>query len=330
MKIIRIIYFIFIATFILAACTQSSDVTLDDKAITLNAGIVEIDATRAIKAEEVRGDYPSEQYPLDALICFSTESNVYKHAPVEPAYLPCRTTISYTDASKSYPAPYDGNSLKYPQDNSPVYCIGLHPRTGWTFTDDSNVTHEINGTSDIMFAPEISGRWELPFATQTYTHLQAWTKITVCATAPEAIDAWGDIESISIKSRAHVNINLGAQATHAAFDNEDIKYSGEKNINIVEATDSVKLYTYLSEISDFFYVPLDPAAGDTLMVKTKHKELKKIAFKLTDKDNNPITHIADAVGKLYIIELDFQPFDLIKAECTLESWNAWDDNLYLE
>ena len=327
-KLINIISFI--AAFMLAACSQNSNETFDDKAIALNAGIVEATSTRAIKTDEVRGNVPSDKYPLNALICFGTESKVYKHAPTEPSYLPCRTTINYTSGNKTYPTPYDGNPLKYPQDNSLVYCVGLHPQTGWTFTDNSNVTFPIDGRSDIMFAPEIIGKWELPFDAQTYTHLQAWMKITICATAPEAIEAWGDIDSIAIKSKAQVEINLGAETDSLSFENNGIKYSGEKCIGIVKKSDNVKLETHIKEVGQFFYVPLNMAAEDTIIIKTRNKELKKIPFKLIDKNNKTISHISKAIGKLYIVELEFQPFDLIKAECTLDSWDAWDDNLYLE
>ncbi len=336
--------YIFIIICTLAACTESNDAQFGDNLIALNASIFETKSTtRALQANEIRGDEPSKDYPLEVLACFSTTSGTYSPnpTPAAPTYLPCNTTINYIDRIKTFPAPYEGDilkQLKYPADNSTVYCVGFHPKDNWTFPGDNKIRYEIDGVQDVMYAPEISGKWEIPFNTQIFTHMQAWMKIVVCANDKDAIDAWGGIDSITIKSKKYIDIDLAKKpdpAVAASFAaNGGIDYNDEKKLKVVSATDSVELSTQLQELCSFFYIPLsitnDENPGQTLYIYTRNKGIKEVNFKLIDKNGNYIKNIYDAIGKLYIVELHFLPFDFIKANCTLKEWEAWDDNLYME
>lgn len=339
----RVLY-IFIMACALAGCCENNDMQFGDNLIALNASIFETNSTtRALKADEVRGDEPSREYPLEVLACFSTTSGAYSQSPtpVAPSYLPCNTTINYIDKIKTFPDPYEGNNLKqlkYPSDNSPVYCVGLYPKEDWSFPANNKIRYEINGEKDVMFAPEISGKWEYPFTTQTFTHMQAWLRIVICANNKDAIEAWGGIDSIKIKSRKYIDIDLAKKpdpSVAASFAAEGgIEYTGEKGMIVVSAEDSVELSTQLQEVCSFFYIPLnitnDENPDQTILIYTKNKGVKEVHFKLVDKDNKPIKNIHDAISKLYVLELHFQPFDFIKANCALKEWEAWDDNLYME
>lgn len=338
--------YIYIMALLLVACNESGDEFLAGNEIAMSARIVENAETRALSTYEILGKVPSEEYPVNALLCFSEVSGIYKHQPAAPSYLPCHTTISYTSANKTYPKTFevnDGNgnivdvSPRYPIGDA-AYCVGLHPATGWTF-DDPNykvASHAIDNTSDIMFAPEISGTYGTQFGAQTYTHLQAWLKIVLCAMTHEAIEMWGGIKSISLKGAANVNIDLAATITSESFigANKKITYTGEKDIHVITESDNYTLDILLKDAGSFFYIPLHDANGilaeNTLKIVTENIGEREVKFKLTDKNGYEITNIYDAIGKLYILELHFQHIDQIKASCTLESWEAIDDNLYME
>ena len=335
-------YILLVLAFVLAACSESNMAIYGDKPIALSAAISEtLSVSRAYHTEEIRDNVPSEEYPLNALVCFSCTDGVYSGTPVpvSPSYLPCNTKISYTTANKTYPDPYsDGTNrydLKYPQDNSLVYCVGLHPNEDeakWSFVGDSKVRYEVDGIHDAMYAPQISGQWETPFPNQVYTHMQSWMKIVVSAVSEDAVDAWGGIESVKINSGKYIDIDLSKKpdpAESSAY-GKGIVFSDNIDMYVVTADDNIQLTTNLTEIAEFFYVPVGNCANQTITIKTKNRGEKTISFGLIDKDNNPIDTQFDAIGKLYVVELHFHPMEFIKANCILEEWEALDDNLYLE
>lgn len=330
----------FIALFMLAACNNDTDELPVEIPISMNAQMVtDVDATRALSTNEIRGALPSKEYPLEALLCFSTTSKVYdaEPTPVVPTYLPCHTTINYTSGTKTYPAPIGENDIKYPIDNTKVYCIGLHPNTGWTFEDDNPsccASYTLDGRSDIMFAPEINGSMYTPFGTQTYTHLQTWVKLNVCATYPEAIEAWGKIKSIKLKGYNNIKIDLDTEFNNrtelkTALSTGKIAFGGELTLEPVVESDDVYLKTQLKELSSFFYVPAG-INNNVLEIETKNKGKITVSFDLVDENHNVITDLSDALGKIFVIELHFFPIDMVKVKCTLNQWEDWTDNLYME
>ena len=338
---------ILMAQLMLAACSDDTKELFSDVPIALNAGIMPVDAgTRAIETDEIRGNVPSNEYPLDALLFFTTTSKKYDKSPVPvaPSFLPCRTTISYTSGTKTYPAPLGDNDIKYPLGNDMVYCVGLYPDAvyvnegdkGWKIEGDATVTasRDLDGVTDILFAPEISGQLYTPFGTQTYSHLQAWVKLNVCAVDPEAVEAWGKIKSIKITGRANIKIALDTEFGNmeelkTAIDVGKIVYSNELPLDLIEDSDDVYLNTQLVELSSFFYVPVD-VTGNVLVIETEKKGTKYVPFDLVDANNNVITHLSGALGKIFVIELHFFPIEIIKAKCTLNQWEDWTDNLYMD
>lgn len=333
------IQYCFIALFMLAACNNDTDELPVEIPISMNAQMVtDVDATRALSTNEIRGALPSKEYPLEALLCFSTTSKVYdtEPTPVVPTYLPCHTTINYTSGTKTYPAPIGENDIKYPINNSLVYCAGLYPSSGWTFDEGSttNASYVLDGETDIMFAPEISGCMYTPFGTQTYTHLQTWVKLNVCATDHEAIEAWGKIKSITLKGHKKIKIDLDTEFNNkdelkTAFKDGKIAFSDELTLAPVAESDNVSLKTQLKELASFFYVPAD-VTDNVLEIETENRGIKSVSFDLVDAEHKKITDLSDAVGKIFVVELHFFPIELIKAKCTLNQWEDWTDNLFMD
>lgn len=346
MKVKELLY-IFILLLLFVACSDDTEKVFPDRSISLNAQIASVAVeSRSIISNEIRGNIPSKEYPLNALLCFSRESKKYDVAPVPvaPTYLPCRTTINYISGTKTYPTPLGDNDLKYPLDNSEVYCVGLHPNDvyvnegdkGWKFEGSAplSASRNLDGATDILFAPEISGSLYAPFATQTYSHLQAWLKLNVCAVDHEAVDAWGKIKSVKITSSSKIKIDLDTDFSNStelktALDAGKIAFSGEESLYPVVESDNIELDTQLKELSSFFYVPVD-VSNNVLEIETEKKGTKYVSFELVDANNNAITSLSDALGKIFVIELHFFPIEIIKAKCTLKQWEDWTDNLYMD
>lgn len=99
------------------------------------------------------------------------------------------------------------NPQYYPADGSSIKMRGFAPQS--SSITNGVVSYEINGTQDIMIAPEISAdktnntNKKLEFA-----HLLTQLQIKVKAEDQAAIDAWGTITSISINAVKTLDLNL--------------------------------------------------------------------------------------------------------------------------
>ena len=70
-------------------------------------------------------------------------------------------------------------------------------------------------------------------------------------------------------------------------------------------------------------------AGYTVSITTEFGGEKTIDISLSDLDYVEISDPAETVGKLYILRLYFNPFNIIEGTCTLNYWNGQNDDLYL-
>lgn len=199
------------------ACTDdhTEPVSAEDGAIRLGASVVGMESvTRALTEPDIyKGSNPSAGNPFEADVWFSNTSGEFQHNPTGTTNLPCHTTMTFTGALE-YAYTSDNKNLKYnTQDkDAPVYCVGFHPQDSWQTTDDKTATASIDGNTDLMFAPQISGSWSKPLKEQTYKHLLTWLKVCICSTSQEAADTWGEVKSISIQSEDGLSVNLGTGA----------------------------------------------------------------------------------------------------------------------
>ncbi len=323
----KIIYITLLA--VLWSCSRIDDNS--DRFIGLSAGVadMEVSTRSAVTGTPYSGSAPTETNSLNAAVWFSTTSGKFIHDPEFPAYLPCRTTIDFKGESVTY-ADYDENpkdndpaiSLKYPNNNDPVYCIGLHPASGWNSDDGVKISHAITGAEDLMFADQITGTWNSHFPKQQYSHLLTWIKINFCAMTMEAARQWGGVTEITISSKDKLEIDLAKTSDKVTFSENVI------NIKTFENAEGVLPSLTSTEAGS---VLCSPATEYTVKIKTtNYRGGKDIPVILTDLDYQPLTSSSEAVGKLFIISLYFSPFNVIEGTCTLNYWNDQNEDLYMK
>lgn len=323
MKGLYMLYGIGIVAALSVACSDSLE-DMEGCDIALNAVVSDIQSSsRASVATPFKGVAPTESSILSADVWFSTTSGEYGNNGTAPTYLPCRTTVDYKGVLVK---PTNGAyNLKYPigtDADKPVYLVGFSP-SGWTTTNGTSASHAIDGSQDLMYAPEVYGTWTNPIEEQEYRHLLTWLKVCICATDPEAITAWGKVTKISVESNGQVDI------TALGSNGGTIAYSGATPIVALDTPKN--LQTTMQEVGSVF---CSPEIEYTVTVETSLGGTKCIEIPLNilnpDDSLTAITDEGQAVGRLFILTLYFNRFDLVEGVCTLNSWNNQDEDLYLQ
>lgn len=295
------------------ACTDTADEPLAGGDICLNAAVGEIE-NRAV-ANPYKGVTPTGQNPLKAWVWFSNDENVYGNDEESAlTHLPCRTVMEFEGAPVfAYNA--TGQNLKYDTgSNSTVYCVGFYPAENvWETTDGKTATATVDGSSDLMYAPMISGTWGNPLQTQTYQHLQNWVKVCVCATSQDAADVWGKITDISVSTQTSVSVDVTTDA---------ITYSDDRTMSVFESKEGKSLHTTMQEFGSVF---CSPAEEYTVSVTIGGKNVsQKIRVEPLESGID-----LNKGGNLVILTLYFQPFNMIEGVCTLNAWDAQNEDLYM-
>ena len=307
-----------------AACSENvADESVVGGDIQLGVTVGDIQA----KSRAVADPYlPQNEKTLKANVWFRKENSGYADSPDATTNLPVHTTVTFEGSPMMSYVTYNNQSLKYPHDDSKVYCVGMYPATGWTTTNYTTVSHTINGAEDLLFAPEISGSWSDRFPTQRYEHLLTWIKINICASSHAAIDAWGTINQITVNSDPEVAVNLTTG---------EYTCSGTA-IQIETMSDGISLSTATHEVGSVF---CSPEKEYTVTVKYTDKhgdELTKtvsLSLNIIDMDDDtvapaPVTDEKDARGKCFVFSLYFTPHNVIEGVCTLNSWSNQNEDIY--
>ena len=303
---------------IFTACSNRLEVPGDDARIGLRAGIGEVGVTTRATATPYQGTTPSTSNVLDASVWFSTTSGSYANtgATGASATLPLHTEIQFNSSGLVYPV---SDVLLYPESGT-VYCVGLYPYSAseWTNTNSSgsastsHASHAINGSDDLMFAPQVSGTKESPISSPlAFTHQLTWLKFSVQAESHSAKLAWGNIESISVTSpysRLTVDLSAGTASCNGA----------STDISAFSGSEALKIS--LQQLGSVFCAP---ATEYQVSVTTAYLGTKNLTVGLKGLDGSTPVGTADAAkGKMFVITLSFKDVDMIDATCTL---NTWDD-----
>ncbi len=323
MKNLRYIYGL--AFLMMAACSENDP---EDSAIRgnihLGATVGELLINRRVTAAPY---LPQKGEPLNAAVWFRNENGGYEHAPVLPTYLPVHTTVTFDSLQMTHVKYNEEYYLKYPTDHDVnVYCVGMSPQSGWSTTDNIVVTHAINGSEDLMFAKEIRGSWKQRFPTQEYKHLLTWIRITICASSPEAIDAWGTIPQITVNRDSEVSVNL---------ETEEYTYGGEQQ-PIETMSKDVTLTTAIQQVGDVFCSPETAYTVTVRYIKNGKVITKTVSLPLNiihvDKNDKveSVTHESQAIGRCFVFSLYFTPNDVIEGECMLNSWSNQNEDVLLK
>lgn len=321
------------------ACQEDADAPSDKQTedISLSAMVEEVKMVSSrVEENAYTGTVPSADNELNAAVWFSLTSGSYPEADGETAYnIPVHTGINFRSGTATFPDELtEDKRPKYPTDNSPVYCVGFYPNTGWELVenDPTKATHPITGKQDLMFAPQITGRWDSHFSTQHYRHLLTWLKVCVCATTAEAGSYWGNLKKITLKG---VPVSLTVDLTkkeketddEAEFDQEKaVTFSkGMEDVSILD--DDIELTITTQDIASVFCHPQKEYYLDIECENGTATNVKVTLTPLTDTDEEK-KKLEYPAGLQYVLILYFHPFNVVDGVCTLKEWNAQNENLY--
>ncbi len=315
-----------------AACSENAAdaPAMGEREIRLAASVGDIQA-----GSRATADYFEEGDPLKAAVWFRKAGGGYDEtpAPGDTTYLPAHTNVEFNGLT---PVLYGTDNLKYPADNSKVYCVGMYPATGWTQSDDNKtISRPINGEEDLMFAREIEGSWDNHFPAQDYKHLLTWIKINICASSHDAIEEWGTIKQITVNSASTVKVDLL---------NDDYIYEGnEQQIETISKDgEPITLSTTNHEVGSVFCSPKTKYTVTVTSVNKNGEEITKsvdmtlniITTTVTDgqyiDEITTVTDPAEAIGRCFVFSLYFTPYSVISGVTTLNSWDNQNEDIYLD
>ena len=306
----------------------------EDMSIALTASINEMkdEVSRAVSTSDVKTG--TSTGGITAGIWFTDEPGKYPAVdePQAPTYIPYRSTTTYeTGIPTTIFADKETKSkpLSYPVPGTTggdyVYCIGLHPSTGWTCENECNYAeHEITGSDDIMFAEQQQGSWQNPFEKQKYKHLLTWIKIEARATDPDAITHWGKLKKVTVTSpKSKTGITFASTVPGSSA----VTYTGDAK-EIVALEGDTDISTTAMNIGS---VLCSPSNKYTLKITTENSGgEKEITVPLLDDRGNEIADgkALSTAGQLFLINLYITPFNEINAMCSLIPWNEQEIELH--
>ena len=302
-------------------CTNQlevDEIRLSDHRIGVSASLPDpIVTTRtAAEANPYQGTTPSTSNVLDASVWFSTTSGTYEAGAVANT-LPRHTEVRFNSSGTVYP---ESDVLLYPESGT-VYCVGLYPYSAseWTNTDASgessntHASHIIDGSKDLMFASQVSGTKASPISSSlAFTHQLTWLKINVIAEEASAITSWGNVTNITVTSPGNkltVNLSAGTASCN----------STTTNITAFEGSSALKITS--QQFGSIFCAPATSYNISVTTVNGGVKDLGSVVLKEEDGET-VVPSAAYATGQMFVVTLNFKPFSMIEATCTL---TAWDD-----
>lgn len=342
-KIHLIMYMALLGGMWLSSCTEQLDINPTDKAITLRAEVENVmPATRSEGYAE-----PVADNDITATVWFSTVPGKFPESPKDSSTnIPGHYIINFEGEKAVFPNVANENERpRYPiPDKSgtvqEVYCVGFYPSTDWahvegTESNPSKATHNITGFEDLMFAPPIQGNWNDHFDRQKFLHLLTWLKVCVCATTTEAGNYWGKLKRITLKnvpSGLQINDLSKMQSQYKANgkliltdgDDGDVSpISGSSfSPNIFINNDGIDLGTNIQDIGSIFCYP---QSSYTLEIECENGTTKDILIELKALSASTINFPA---GFQYVLTLYFHPFNVVEGVCTLNAWDAQNEDLY--
>ena len=323
---VRYINILFILIMLVCACTHEV-LPLAEVPIAMKAGIDNIDVQLKsgdvpISAEDDAyiGSVPSAERPLKVDLCFSLTSGVYSVAtPTDTkTYLPCHTTAIFKDENitQIYYNGENDKTLAYPTTGQDVYCVGFYPQGTWKYSDDKKFKADLTGKADLMFAPQISGKWNQQFGTANnflvFQHMLTWLKVVICATSYDAIDAWGSITSITLNTAKEIELS-----PIDTIDNSVTFSTDQQTFDLINTPEELSILK--NDVGSVFIAPTsDPIK---LTIKAEDGRIATVDIMSTG---------GFRPGCQYVMVLYFDSLSVVDALCTLESWENQNDNLYLE
>lgn len=338
-RIYHILYIALLGYVCLSSCTEQLDINSTDKAITLRAEVENVmPATR-------NSNYatPVSDNNITATVWFSTVQGNFRNPETKDpeTNIPGHYVINFKGEEAVFPEVNDENErprYPIPDENGnvkDVYCVGFYPSTGWNYVEGTNnnpsnkATHTITGFEDLMFAPPIMGNWNVHFDRQKFLHLLTWLKVCVCTTTTEAGNYWGKLKKITlvdVPSGLQINdlskMQSGYEdANKITLKSTDISSTGTSDPDIFNNTKGIDLGINIQDVGSIFCYP---RSSYTLKIECENGIVSK-EIKLKTLSGGTIGFPA---GMQYVLTLYFHPFNVVEGVCTLNAWDAQNEDLY--
>lgn len=310
---------------IIAACSKTEPVSVPDT-VAVVARIVngKYDDTKAtVVANAYTESVPSEKNPLEADIWFSTTKDTYlgtaygtKGVSEDGLCVDAHRTITYMSPSITNPnLTGDQKVIKYPSGKD-LHCVGLYPRNAWQVTtpDGKHAYASIDGSQDLMYAPQLTGNQSVPLSagTQKFSHELCWLKIRLRSQDLTAGETWGKVQKIEVASLSTANVD---------FSNDAVTFSGDTTM--LCACDTLAAMPIMS--TEFSSIFVSPTCG-TETVKARYKvkvtceHNTKVAYvELTDEKGD--NYIGNTAGKVFVLTLFFKPLSTMEFTASLTNWD---------
>ena len=186
---------------------------------------------------------PTLVAPLEVDVWASTTENKFEGGKDNGSNgtVSYHTTARFTNAQEQLL-----DDVIYPKENT-VYFVGMHPQ-GWTTTDGTSASYVFSGKDDVMFVPQIEGKYAenaTPdyWPTLTFKHLLTWLRIEMAAESEAVRDAWGKVTKLTVKSRNKVTVDLSRTYVDKKHDDgadATVNFTGEADLNFYQtSTDDV-------------------------------------------------------------------------------------------
>lgn len=352
----KILYIFLFMMFAVMACDRMED------ARDVHSIYIDVCTEDESNAAETKAPYlatvPSSSDPLEAKVLVSTTSYEYPATGEDGSEsysgkIAVHTDARFTNGSSQLlnGALYNGDEAKQPM----VYFSALHPQTGWYVSGTSGSTDykasfTFNGSQDVMFAPQTTGKYKDHNPELEFKHLLTYIRLSVYAESEEVSNAWGDITSIKIRNTADmgdgsqkiiVDLSKNYDATSVEFEKSAGYESGFWCIgtNVEFPNTSCTLPYPKADVKEVAYVLMAPVMAKskddyntTMLIPEFEIEVateKRSAIVKVDLMKQPDATDIDekyysgsTMGKQFLITLKFTMGNTVAAQAKVTSWKT--------
>ena len=314
------------------------------------------------KSTETKTPYPatvpSSSNPLETKVLVSTSEYAYPSSGEDGTNthngkIAVHTNARFTSGSSQLlnGALYNGDESKQPM----VYFSALHPQDGWSVSGTAGnknykASFIFNGSQDVMFAPQTTGKYKDHNPELEFKHLLTYIRLSVYAESEEVSNAWGDITSIKIRNTADmgdgsqkiiVDLSKNYDATSVEFEKSAGYESGFWCIGTdVEFPNTSCTLPYpKADVKEVAYVLMAPVMAKskddyntTMLIPEFEIEVateKRSAIVKVDLMKQPDATDIDekyysgsTMGKQFLITLKFTMGNTVAAQAKVTSWKT--------
>ena len=312
------------------------------------------------KSTETKTPYPatvpSSSNPLETKVLVSTSEYAYPSSGEDGTNthngkIAVHTNARFTSGSSQLlnGALYNGDESKQPM----VYFSALHPQDGWSVSGTAGnknykASFIFNGSQDVMFAPQTTGKYNDHNPSLNFKHLLTYIRLSVYAEDENVSNAWGKITSIKIRNTADMGKGSGKVIVDLSKEYDDTAVEFEttqdhqtpfygKGTNDV-CQDMVIPYpaTNKEEVAYALMAPVMAKSKDdyntTMLIPEFEIEVateKRSAIVKVDLMKQPDATDIDekyysgsTMGKQFLITLKFTMGNTVAAQAKVTSWKT--------